>query len=113
VNKKYEAIKRGLLARKHELDELLASDNREEPIGGEVLDPADEAVAANLEEIAISLQNNERKEYARIIKVLELMEKGEYGICVDCGQHIPEKRLELYPDALCCVACQEIREAAQ
>lgn len=110
MNKKYEAIKKKLLARKQELEELLSPRQREESSGTEVLDPGDEAVASTLEEIAISLENNERNEYTKIVKALESIELGTYGICIDCGQPISEKRLELYPNALCCVTCQEARE---
>lgn len=112
MNKKYENIKKKLLERKRELDELLMSNTiRDEPTGGEVLDPGDEAVVSALEGIAISLENNERDEYAKIVKALDSIEKGTYGLCVDCGQQISEKRLDLYPNALRCIACQEAREA--
>ena len=30
----------------------------------------------------------------------------DYGLCVDCGQEIPEGRLEARPDAARCVGCQ-------
>ena len=111
MSKNFESVKKKLLARKIELDELLASEYRDQPADNEVLDPGDQAVAANLEEIKISLHNNEKSEYDRIVKALELIERGTYGICIDCEQPIAEKRLELYPNALCCVACQEAREA--
>lgn len=35
------------------------------------------------------------------------IERGEYGMCANCEEHIPEKRLRALPWARYCVACQE------
>jgi DnaK suppressor protein len=32
--------------------------------------------------------------------------KGLYGVCNKCGTRIPEKRLDLVPEALYCVECE-------
>jgi len=37
---------------------------------------------------------------------LELLEKGLYGICVDCEEAIPPKRMDTVPGAIRCVKCQ-------
>lgn len=103
-------IKKKLLARKQELEADLTRLSREKVIDDQVQDPADQAMAANLEEINISLQNNERDEYAMIVKALDMIDQGTYGKCVDCGQPISEKRLMMYPNATRCIGCQEARE---
>lgn len=36
---------------------------------------------------------------------LSRIETGSYGICSDCGEEIPRRRLELIPAALYCVSC--------
>ena len=38
---------------------------------------------------------------------LERIEKGPYGICVDCGQEINLERLMVIPCASRCTSCQE------
>ena len=43
---------------------------------------------------------------------LARIEDGSYGTCVDCGQPIPDARLEVRPEAARCVADQEKYEAA-
>ncbi len=43
---------------------------------------------------------------------LARIEDGTYGVCVDCGQKIPDARLEVRPEAARCVADQEKHEAA-
>lgn len=42
----------------------------------------------------------------RIKRALQKIEDGSYGICEDCGDQIPEKRLESIPAALLCICCQ-------
>jgi DnaK suppressor protein len=35
------------------------------------------------------------------------MEAGTYGLCIDCGTHIPAARLQVAPEAARCIPCQE------
>ncbi len=107
------AIKAKLLTRKKELDqelgELYKTDNP-----GEVQDIGDQASSSSMETLKISLQDAELDEYNRILKALEMIAEGSYGICVDCNQPISEKRLKLYPNATRCLKCQErIEESAK
>jgi RNA polymerase-binding transcription factor DksA len=46
----------------------------------------------------------------RVLIALQKIDDGSYGICEDCEEHIPLKRLEAVPGALCCVPCQERRD---
>jgi len=46
----------------------------------------------------------------RIHVALAKIKEGTYGICLDCGDTIPDKRLELIPGALRCVTCQKESE---
>ena len=39
------------------------------------------------------------------------LEDGTYGICIDCGEEIPEARLEANPEAIRCIKDQERYEA--
>lgn len=43
----------------------------------------------------------------RLARALERLDRGEYGLCQECGAAIPPRRLEVAPDALRCVRCQE------
>ncbi|KKR96725.1 MAG: hypothetical protein UU47_C0009G0020 [candidate division TM6 bacterium GW2011_GWE2_41_16] len=73
-------------------------------------DPSDQAASASFEDLAISLEQRQREEYDRILKALEMLAAGSYGICVDCGGDIEEKRLLVYPNASRCLACQKAYE---
>lgn len=46
-------------------------------------------------------------------ETLSRIENGTYGVCLDCEEEIPEKRLTARPTARFCVACQETREKRQ
>ncbi len=48
---------------------------------------------------------------AQIERALERLASGTYGLCDDCHQAIPPKRLEARPTATLCVSCQGKREA--
>ena len=41
-----------------------------------------------------------------VLAALARLDQNTYGQCVDCGQEIPEGRLEARPDAARCVGCQ-------
>jgi DnaK suppressor protein len=41
---------------------------------------------------------------------LSRLEAGSYGDCETCGRPIPVERLEIFPAATACVACQSTRE---
>lgn len=105
-----EVIKQALVKRKEELEKDLQRLSRETVYDETVPDPADQASASSIDDVNISLQNTERDEYKRIIKAIEMINAGTYGICIDCGLPISEKRLQLYPNATRCLACQELTE---
>jgi DnaK suppressor protein len=43
---------------------------------------------------------------ANIEEALERLEQGTYGICAECGNEIPPRRLQALPFAKLCVRCQ-------
>lgn len=105
-----EVIKERLLTRKTELEEQLAQLYREQVTDTAVPDTGDQALSSTIEDLRISLHDNELNEYNMIIKALERIENGTYGICIECGNPISEKRLALFPNATRCLACQEALE---
>ena len=110
-DKKLELIRTELLERKQELDILLAQRTHEtndpEAAGR---DAGDQASSTTLEILNKSLQDNEYDEYNRIVQALTKIDDGTYGICIDCNEPIPEKRLKYYPNAARCLVCQEMYE---
>lgn len=103
-------IKEELLARKQELEEILIRLYKEKFSDGQVQDFGDQALSSTMEALQSSLQDSRLKEYNRIIRALQMINDDTYGICVDCGGPISEKRLESYPNATRCIVCQESYE---
>jgi len=108
--KNLEAIKTKLLQRKVELEELLPLVYKEKVTDDQVQDTADQALTSSIEGIKISLHDNELDEYQRVIRALEMIEQGHYGMCSDCEKPISERRLLMFPNATRCLACQEAHE---
>ncbi|HZO74585.1 MAG TPA: TraR/DksA C4-type zinc finger protein [Ktedonobacteraceae bacterium] len=50
---------------------------------------------------------NEQALLTMVQRALKRIEEGTYGTCVDCGQPIPEKRLEAIPWAARCIKDEE------
>ncbi len=57
------------------------------------------------------LAENQRRELLMIDGALERMERGSYGVCVDCGEDISLGRLKALPFALRCEEDAEDHEA--
>ena len=108
--KTIETIKQELLDRKKELEEKLTRMSREKVTDDQVQDPGDQALTSTLESLKLSFQDTEIEEINRIVKALEKIEDGTYGICIDCQEPISEKRLKSYPNAARCLMCQELFE---
>ena len=60
---------------------------------------AHQTIEAEVEEL--------QERVATIHKALERLTLGTYGTCKRCNKTIPPKRLELIPESLYCVACEE------
>ena len=105
-----EEVKKILLLRKSELEQELNRLSQEKFSDDQVQDPGDQALSSTMESVKISLQDTERGEYIRIMQALEKVADGSYGICMDCGHPIAERRLQSYPNAARCISCQEAFE---
>ena len=110
ANRDLARIKQQLIERRQELEEQLEKLTSEQISDSKIQDAGDQALSASMERLRSSLQDAELAEYQRIIRALEKIDDGSYGICADCDSHIFEKRLTLYPNASRCLKCQEAFE---
>lgn len=109
--KTLEEIKKQLIERKKQLEEELAELYQDKGMVTEQgQDVGDLIQSMSLETLKTSLQDTEIVEYNRIRQALSMIEEGTYGICLDCGELISEKRLKLFPNATRCLVCQEAFE---
>lgn len=73
-------------------------------------DEIDEIQGNQLIEFQNHLNIRNHNKLIQISDALKRMDDKSYGVCQDCEENIPEKRLLVNPYFLTCVACAEERE---
>lgn len=73
-------------------------------------DDAESGSATFERERMMSLAQNARGLLAGIVRALERMDDGTYGLCVSCGEPIDIDRLEALPAAVDCLDCRRKAE---
>jgi DnaK suppressor protein len=71
---------------------------------------AEEAATEVARSILSPLEARERQELDELEQTLERLEYGTFGLCEDCEEQIPLRRLRAVPTTLDCVTCQAKRE---
>lgn len=105
-------VKTDLLARREDLLKLLDEQSgKGDKESGGVKDVADEVASLTMDKLQNSIEEAEISELKLIEEALERIEKGSYGVCIECGNEIQLKRLEYFPYAARCISCQEALEA--
>ncbi len=100
-------------------DEIVAkmqrtvSDGRDENIWSETKDSGDLALSNYTKELLYRLSDVERRQFVEVEAALRRIEEGTFGDCVDCGNPVPAKRLEVVAWAPRCTNCQEVFERVQ
>ena len=61
--------------------------------------------------VAISTTSRNQRKLASIQAALDRLTRGEFGVCEECEQEIPLKRLQAVPWAAYCVPCQQRMES--
>jgi DnaK suppressor protein len=69
-------------------------------------DSADAGATLSESDRTEAILDSARSQRAEVLAALARIQDNTYGQCVDCGQQIPEGRLEARPDAARCVGCQ-------
>ena len=62
---------------------------------------------------ALRIRDRESMLINKILRSLEDIENGEYGICEDCGKEIAVARLKARPIARRCIQCKTKQEALE
>jgi DnaK suppressor protein len=71
---------------------------------------ADTATETYDRELDYTLEENSGHLLGEIDAALQRIESGTYGTCTNCGNRIPEERLEALPWATLCIDCQRNQE---
>lgn len=61
--------------------------------------------AIQQQEMTLAAQRRREERIVRIDMALRRLDEGDFGYCRECGEEIPEKRLEIDPTCLNCVNC--------
>lgn len=95
------------------LAELAGTSPHREELQIEYLaDPLDQIKSNSDRELALQQVDRQSRLVQDIEYALEAIDQGSYGICSDCEEPIPQKRLNAVPWARLCVPCQSRLEAA-
>ncbi len=65
--------------------------------------------AIQAKSVAEAVLNTAQIRQAKLESALGRIDSDDYGICIDCEEEIPLKRLELMPESLKCVHCADKR----
>ena len=84
-------------------------------LASEALDKSedDNAQIQSGRDLAFAIHEHETAYLVAIDASLLRIKEGVYGLCVDCGTHIPAARLDAAPHTERCVTCQTRFEQAQ
>jgi DnaK suppressor protein len=69
-------------------------------------------IAQSLEQLGrdAPLREAERKELLAVERALTKISSGSFGVCEDCSEEIPSRRLLVLPEARLCAHCQAFEE---
>jgi DnaK suppressor protein len=76
-------------------------------------DELDQAAVASHMGFALRIRDREAKLIRKIRYALERLQDGTFGICEECGEEIPLKRLKARPVTTLCIECKEEQEAEE
>ena len=110
---KYPDIRRALERQRAtllgEVGEVLSQHQDQEPFP----DVSDQASAEVDQHFSMRIREREQKLLKKIDDTLDRMKAGTYGICDQCGEDIPYKRLKARPVTTLCIACKTAQEEAE
>lgn len=87
-----------------------SSDETHVRIAQQARDAEDDSFSNLIVDLNLAEVDRDADELRRIDTALVRLSDGSYGSCEDCGQRIPQARLDAEPTALRCIRCQEIYE---
>ncbi len=102
-----------LMAKRKEVEEalILLTDSQRKYEDLRSVDPLIEDVDQAEREISAHrlycILERKHQELKRIdLLIRRFLEDDQFGLCEECGKQIPEERLLIVPEAVCCVPCQ-------
>ena len=87
-----------------------ARQERDELVIEQLADPVDQVQSSNDRDMAVLRLNQDNRLWNEVRSALSKLDDGTFGICEDCAEEIPQRRLDAIPWARLCVGCQSKAE---
>lgn len=104
-------IQDALNAKRRELIQHIRAQTTQLSIQNVEPDPTDQVQDMNQRDQAAGIAARLSDALAQVERSLNEISGGTYGICVDCGEPIAERRLKAIPWTSHCLQCQELLES--
>lgn len=108
-----EQIKKALYAWRQEILESQEEAVKAMAKEGEEMafpDPSDRATYEEDRTFLLRIKDREAKLLLKIDETLKRIDRGEYGLCDECGEAIPFDRLLARPVTTLCIDCKTVQE---
>ena len=99
-----------LLREVRDESENAGNQHRIDLLNNEPGDSGDESMANALADFNVAALDHHIRDVRDIEATFQRIKEGTFGVCIDCGDDIAFNRLQAYPAAKRCLACQEKRE---
>ncbi len=107
---KYPDIRRALERQRADLLEEVGDVLTQHKTPEALPDVSDQASAEEDQRFSMRIMEREQNLLKKVNEALERMKSQTYGICEQCGEDIPYKRLKARPVTTFCIECKTLQE---
>lgn len=107
---KYPDIRRALERQRADLLEEVGEVLTQHKAPESLPDVSDQASAEEDQRFSMRIMEREQNLLKKVNEALDRMKKQAYGICEQCGEDIPYKRLKARPVTTFCIECKTLQE---
>ncbi len=110
IRSKYPDIQRALERQRADLLEEVGDVLTQQKTPEALPDVSDQASAEEDQRFSMRIMEREQKLLKKVNEALGRMKNQTYGICEQCGEDIPYKRLKARPVTTFCIECKTLQE---
>lgn len=110
VPSKYPDIRRALERQRADLLEEVGEVLTQHKTPEALPDVSDQASAEEDQRFSMRIMEREQNLLKKVNEALDRMKNQNYGICEQCGEDIPYKRLKARPVTTFCIECKTLQE---
>ena len=110
IRSKYPDIQQALERQRADLLEEVGEVLTQHKTPEALPDVSDQASAEEDQRFSMRIMEREQKLLKKVNEALDRMKNQTYGICEQCGEDIPYKRLKARPVTTFCIECKTLQE---